>query len=99
MLGDIEFIVQKENDWQKPNYARYCNPEYDQLWQQASTELDPQKRAELYKQMDELLRKDFAVIPIINRANAQGVSNQLTGIEPSPWDANTWDIKNWKRPN
>ena len=94
-----EEIAQKENDWQKPNYARYCNPEYDQLWQQASTELDPQKRAELYKQMDELLRKDFAVIPIINRANAQGVSNQLTGIEPSPWDANTWDIKNWKRPN
>ncbi len=93
-----EEIAQKENDWQKPNYGRYCNPEYDQLWQQASTELELEKRAELYQQMDELLREDVAVIPIVNRANAQGVSNQLTGIEPSPWDANTWDIKNWKRP-
>ncbi|MGB3402938.1 MAG: peptide ABC transporter substrate-binding protein [Microcoleaceae cyanobacterium] len=93
-----EEIAQKENDWQKPNYGRYCNPKYDQLWQQASTELDPEKRAELFQQMDELLREDFAVIPIVNRANAQGVSNQLTGLEPSPWDANTWDIKNWKRP-
>lgn len=93
-----EEISQKENDWQKPNYARYCNPEYDQLWQQASTELDPQKRAELFQKMDEILHQDVAVIPIVDRANTQGVSNRLVGVEPSPWDANTWDIKNWKRP-
>jgi peptide/nickel transport system substrate-binding protein len=93
-----EEIAQKENNWQKPNYARYCNPEYDKLWQQASTELNPEKRATLFQEMDELLQEDVAVLPIIDRANAQGVSNQLTGIEPSPWDANTWDIKNWKRP-
>ncbi|MGB3532630.1 MAG: peptide ABC transporter substrate-binding protein [Microcoleaceae cyanobacterium] len=93
-----EEIAQKENNWQKPNYGRYCNPEYDKLWQQASTELDTEKRAELFRQMDELLQSEVAVLPIIDRANANGVSNQLTGIEPSPWDANTWDIKNWKRP-
>ncbi|MGB3188218.1 MAG: peptide ABC transporter substrate-binding protein [Limnoraphis sp.] len=92
-----EEISQKSNNWQKPNYARYCNPKYDQLWQQASTELDPNKRAELFKQMDELLQADIAVIPIVDRANTQGVSNRLTGVEPSPWDANTWDIKNWQR--
>ncbi|WP_413167200.1 peptide ABC transporter substrate-binding protein [Capilliphycus salinus ALCB114379] len=92
-----EEIAQKSNNWQKPNYARYCNPEYDQLWQQASTELDPQKRAELFRKMDELLQADFAVIPLVDRANTQGVSNRLSGVQPSPWDANTWDIKNWQR--
>lgn len=92
-----EEITQKANNWQKPNYARYCNPEYDQLWEAASTELDPQKRAALFKQMDELLHRDVALMPIVDRANTQGVSNRLTGVEPSPWDANTWDIKNWQR--
>jgi peptide/nickel transport system substrate-binding protein len=92
-----EEITQKANNWQKSNYARYCNPEYDKLWQQATTELNPQKRAELFQKMDELLSTDVAILPIVDRANTQGVSNRLTGVEPSPWDANTWDIKNWQR--
>lgn len=92
-----EEIAQKENSWQKPNYARYCNPEYDELWKRAMTELDPEKRAALFRQMDELLRADFAVIPIVDRATTTGVSNTLTGIDPTPWDANTWDISNWRR--
>lgn len=90
-------ISQKANDWQKQNYARYCNPEYDELWQQSLKEINPQKRGELFKKMDELLFEDVAVLPIVHRANPLGVSDRLTGINPSPWDANTWDIKNWKR--
>ncbi|QJB26241.1 peptide ABC transporter substrate-binding protein [Limnospira fusiformis] len=90
-------ISQKENNWQRPNYARYCNPQYDEMWRKATTELDPEKRALLFRQMDEFLREDVAVMPIVERATTTGISNTLTGIEPSPWDANTWDIKNWQR--
>lgn len=90
-------IASQENKWQEPNNARYCNPEYDQLWQAAAKELDPQKRTDLFKQMDELLAMDIAVIPIVHRAIANAVSSRLTGLEPTPWDASTWDIKNWKR--
>ncbi|MGL5080574.1 MAG: peptide ABC transporter substrate-binding protein [Microcoleaceae cyanobacterium] len=93
-----EEIPQKSNSWQKNNYARYCNPAYDKLWQQASQEMNPKKRADLFQTMDELLREDVALMPIVQRAKANGVSNRLVGVEPSPWDANTWDIKNWKRP-
>lgn len=90
-------IASKANNWQEPNNARYCNPEYDQLWQAAFKELDPAKRAALFKQMDELLAMDVAVIPVVHRAIANAVSNTLTGLEPTPWDASTWDIKNWQR--
>ncbi|MBD2260386.1 peptide ABC transporter substrate-binding protein [Pseudanabaena sp. FACHB-2040] len=90
-------IASQANKWQEPNNARYCNPEYDQLWEAASKELDPEKRAALFKQMDELLAMDVAVIPIVHRAIANAVSNTLTGLEPTPWDASTWDIKNWQR--
>ncbi|NJO46055.1 MAG: peptide ABC transporter substrate-binding protein [Oscillatoriales cyanobacterium RM2_1_1] len=92
-------IAQKSNNWQKNNYARYCNPDYDKLWQQANQEMNLEKRAELFRRMDELLRSEVILIPIIHRAKANGVSNRLVNVDPSPWDANTWDIKNWKRPD
>lgn len=90
-------IASQENNWQEPNNARYCNPEYDTLWRNASRELDPEKRTELFKQMDALLIEDAAVIPVVHRAIANAISNTLIGLEPTPWDASTWDIKHWKR--
>ena len=89
-------IATEDNNWQKNNYARYCNPEYDLLWEAASQELDPAQRAKLFQQMDELLYQDSAVIPLVARADANGISNRLQGINPTPWDASTWDIKNWQ---
>lgn len=90
-------IAAQANQWQKQNTARYCNPEYDALWQASTTELDPDKRIELFKQMDELLYKDAAVIPIIDRADTNGISNSIANYNPTPWDSSTWDIKNWQR--
>ncbi len=90
-------IAQKENNWQLDNYARYCNPEYDALWEASTTELDAAARNRLFQEMDEFLINDVAVIPIVDRANTNGVGNRLAGVESSPWDANTWDIKNWRR--
>lgn len=90
-------IAAEANNWQKQNYSRYCNPEYDALWEKVTTELDPAKRSKLFQQMDELLFADAAVIPLVARADANGVSNRLVGLESTPWDASTWDIKNWKR--
>lgn len=89
-------VASLENKWQKPNNARYCNPAYDKLWEQASKELDPQKRAQLFQQMNTILAQDVAVIPIVWRAVTNGVSDRITGVDPTPWDASTWDIGTWK---
>lgn len=89
-------ISQKKNNWSKSNSSRYCNPEYDKLWQQSNTELDPQKRRQLFIQMNDLLIKEQAVIPLISRANVNGVSNRLTGVDQTPWDDRTWNIKDWR---
>ncbi|PSN18354.1 peptide ABC transporter substrate-binding protein [filamentous cyanobacterium CCP5] len=90
-------ISAQENQWQDPNNARYCNSEYDALWQAASQELDLERRTELLKSMDQLLVEDVAVIPVVHRAIANAVSSTLVGLEPTPWDTSTWDIKNWHR--
>jgi peptide/nickel transport system substrate-binding protein len=91
-------IAQKANNWSKSNYARYCTPEYDALWQQVAAELDPEARRALFVQMNDLLINEAAVMPIVHRADVSGVSNQLEGIDLTPWDLSTWNIADWKRP-
>ncbi|MBD2112855.1 MULTISPECIES: peptide ABC transporter substrate-binding protein [Cyanophyceae] len=88
-------IASQANQWQEPNNARYCNPEYDRLWDEARQELDPARRAALFQQMNELLAQDVAVIPVVHRAMTNAVSDRLTGVEFTPWDASTWAIKDW----
>lgn len=90
-------IPQQANNWSGDNNARYCNPEYDQLWQEASQELDPERRNQLFIQMNDLLIEDAAVIPLVHRADVMAYGNSLTGYEPTAWDMRTWDIMNWKR--
>jgi peptide/nickel transport system substrate-binding protein len=91
-------ITQQFNNWSRTNYSRYCNPEYDDLWEASTTELDTATREDLFIQMNDLLIDDYAVIPIVHRADASGVSNQLIGINLTPWDLGTWNIAEWDRP-
>ncbi len=91
-------ISQKENNWSGQNYSRYCNPDYDKLWQQSTTELDNKKRTALLIQMNDTLIEDYAVLPIVHRADIDAVSDRITGIELTPWDLHTWNIADWKRP-
>jgi len=90
-------IPQKANNWSGDNNSRYCNPEYDRLWQSASQELDSDQRAKLFIEMNDLLDQDVAVIPLVHRADVMAFGSNLTGYKPTAWDMRTWDIMNWKR--
>ncbi|MEL6398459.1 MAG: peptide ABC transporter substrate-binding protein [Cyanobacteria bacterium J06626_4] len=90
-------IATQANQWQEPNNARYCNTDYDELWEAAQQELNLERRAALFQEMDALLAAEVAVIPIVHRATTNGVSKDLVGLAPTPWDASTWDIAQWQR--
>ena len=90
-------IPQKSNNWSGNNHERYCNPEYDRLYQQSTLELDAEKRRQLFIQMNDLLVEDVVMIPVVYLADAQGVGTDIEGIDLTPWDSNTWNIKDWKR--
>ena len=90
-------IPQKYNNWVGRNHSRYCSPEYDRLWQQSTKELDPEKRRQLFIQMNDLLVNEAVVIPLVHRANVVGVSKRITGVELTPWDLRTWNIGDWRR--
>lgn len=90
-------IAQKSNDWSLSNWSRYCNPAYDALWNQVTTELDPDARASLFKQMNDLLIDDVAVVPLVHLADMSGASVSLEGIDLTPWDLEPWNIADWHR--
>ena len=88
-------IASLKNQWQKPNNGRYCNEEYDKVWEQASKELDTDKRATLFQRLNTILAQDHIVIPLVRRAVTNGLSDRITGVDPTPWDTSTWDIGTW----
>lgn len=90
-------IAQKENQWSKGNSSRYCNPEYDALLEQLATEIDPQKRADLFVAMNDLLIEDVALIPLVKRSDGYAIAANLTDLEFTPWAASTWKINEWGR--
>jgi peptide/nickel transport system substrate-binding protein len=90
-------IPTQANNWTGDNYSRYCDAEYDALWQSTAKELDPTKRQTAFIQMNDWLINKTLVIPLVHRAETVGVSNSLSGVSLTPWDMNTWNIASWTR--
>nr|MBA3450248.1 peptide ABC transporter substrate-binding protein [Chloroflexia bacterium] len=91
---------QKENGWAAVNEERYHNPEYDALYDQAAQETDPQKAAELFIAMNDMLIDDVVVIPIVQRASEKyGLAKTLNkeNIAGGPFESLYWNIANWNR--
>jgi peptide/nickel transport system substrate-binding protein len=87
--------AQKANNWSGYSSSRWCSPAYDALYQQSATELDPEKRAAIFIQMNDMLSEDVALIPLVRQARVSGVSARLQGLAPTPWDTDAWNIQDW----
>ncbi len=90
-------MAQKANNWAGRNVVRWANAEYDRLWQEAWTELDPVKRAALFIRMNDLVVEDVVVIPVVWPKPVHAVSYTLRGMALSGWDSNLWDLAYWYR--
>ncbi len=47
-----------------PNYTRYQNPQFDQLYEQSLTEINDTIKQGLYQQMDRMIINDAPVVPL-----------------------------------
>jgi len=91
-------IKTKAEGWKGNNYERYCDKDYDALVDQLSKELDPAKRAELYKKINDKLINDVVIIPIVARDFPIAArANSLKGTIPDGWDSDVWNIADWSR--
>lgn len=98
--GNGQNIAQKENGWSLSNTQRYTNPDFDKLYESASSEKDPEKFAQLIIQMNDIVVNDFVVVPLVNRsAGSYAISNELNNdnVAPSGVEPNYWNIVNWNK--
>jgi peptide/nickel transport system substrate-binding protein len=90
-------ISQKANNWTGYNIERYCSSAYDELYRRSTTEMNADERRKLFIAMNDMLIEDVVMIPLVHRADISGASKTLTGIDLTPWDAEFWNIKDWRR--
>jgi peptide/nickel transport system substrate-binding protein len=89
-------IAQMTNNWSLSNWARYCNPAYDALYEQVAKEIDPEKQRQLFIQMNDFLIEDVALIPLVHFADVSVINSSLTGLDVTPWDVEVWNIMDWR---
>jgi dipeptide transport system substrate-binding protein len=66
------------------NKARWCNPAFDTLLQQARASTDTAKRTALYQQAQRLVYDDVGLIPLVYPEAHTAVSKRVTGYVPNP---------------
>jgi peptide/nickel transport system substrate-binding protein len=89
-------VSTKANKWAERNLTRWVNDEYDKVYHEAESELDPVKRAALFIRMNELAISNVVVIPLVNRPNVQAINAKLKA-PMSGFSNNTWLIQDWYR--
>jgi peptide/nickel transport system substrate-binding protein len=62
------------------NYGQYANPQVDQLFNQATAELDPAKAVALGNQIDQILWDDMVTIPLYTKPTFLAWRNTFTNI-------------------
>jgi peptide/nickel transport system substrate-binding protein len=91
-------IASKSNQWHGRNYLRWSNADYDATFAQLKTETDPAKRKDLIIKANDILVGQVAVIPLVARTQpTDGISKQIQGEIPNPWDSVLWNIADWYR--
>jgi peptide/nickel transport system substrate-binding protein len=89
-------IAQKENGWSGRNIMRYENPRFNDLYAQASAEVEAAKYTQIFQQMQSLVVTDVADVGLVARNNVAAASKRLSGYQPTPWAPDVWDIHNWR---
>ncbi|MCT7374441.1 peptide ABC transporter substrate-binding protein [Chelativorans salis] len=84
-IGDFSdpqnFLFLVESDNTGFNYAKYKNPEYDALMEQAAAEGDLEKRAEILRQAEAMFLEDQPFMPLLFYSSLSLVSPKLEGWE------------------
>jgi glutathione transport system substrate-binding protein len=81
------------------NWDHYADPKVDTLFDEALSDLNPTTDASLYNQIDALLWKDMATLPLFENPVYYGYSTKYANLVPNPtsvgipWNAEDWALK------
>ena len=91
-------IARRDNDWAGGNAPRWASDEYDAVYEELEGASLGQEREDLVIELNDLLVRNYVLIPLINRATvSSAVSSSLRGVRLNAWDAELWNIHEWYR--
>ncbi|UWQ16296.1 peptide ABC transporter substrate-binding protein [Jannaschia sp. M317] len=83
--------------WQGENISRFCDPEFDALWSELSKTSGIEARAEIAKQLNDMIIERGGMIPLVHRGRLSAHANTLGGVKLNVWDSEIWNIADWYR--
>jgi peptide/nickel transport system substrate-binding protein len=86
-----------DNGWLGRNVPRHCDPAYDELFAEYSQTGGIEARAELVKQLNDILIENGALVPVVFRGNVSAIANDLKGVDMGGWDSEMWNVADWYR--
>jgi peptide/nickel transport system substrate-binding protein len=90
-------IANASNQWLGNNIPRWCSEEFDALFQKYQATAEPAERAELAKQLNDMLVQNYVEVPLVYRGSVSAHANTLLGIRLGGWDSEMWNIEDWTR--
>ena len=86
-----------ENNWSGQNFTGFANDEADRLIEAIEVELDRDRRAELWQQLQAIYVEELPVIPLYWRANTYILPLWLKGVRPTGHqDTTTLWVEEWR---
>ncbi|MEQ8340013.1 peptide ABC transporter substrate-binding protein [Marinovum algicola] len=86
-----------EKQWQGENISRYCNPEFDALFEELKTAVGNEARGAIGRRLNDMAIEDGMMIPLVHRGRVSAQSNTLEGVVMNAWDSELWNIHDWRR--
>jgi peptide/nickel transport system substrate-binding protein len=86
-----------DNGWLGRNVPRACNAEYDALFAEYIGTIGVEARAEMAKQLNDMLIEDGTLIPLVFRGLPAAKASSLGGVDINAWDSEMWNIEDWYR--
>ena len=78
------------------NTYQYQSPEADRLLAEGARQFDLAQRKVVYGDLQKLIRKDLAILPLFQGFIAEGVKEGLQGFQPNiNTSSNCWNIREW----
>ncbi|MCC6177916.1 MAG: peptide ABC transporter substrate-binding protein [Chloroflexi bacterium] len=87
----------KDNKYSGRNFLHWQNDDFDKLWPQVLTELNAEKAAQDWQQLNAYVVNDYASIPLIDRKFSSAKAKGLSGPDLRAFDSETWNIGDWKK--
>ncbi|MEQ9257758.1 MAG: peptide ABC transporter substrate-binding protein [Roseovarius sp.] len=90
-------IPAPENQWQGANIPRHCDPAYDALVTEMQRTGEIEKRAQIAKEMNDMLMQGYVMLPLVDRGRVSAHALSLGGVVLNTWDSELWNAADWHR--